>query len=466
MKKLVGLLALLLAVGTTTGCARKLATCDTESLDGSTVCFDEELGQYAIEKDAVLVVGVDNDAFGNAIVALWDAAHPDQAGMVTFANNGSQGQTDALAQQTTEYAADVFMAIDGEVSRNITHLLPLDARLATTVQENSVETFYKAGNSTEVPVYAPMTYDGMAFVWNETMLTALGYDVTDANKDNLPDSFDTWEEIFALATAWQTDRPVYKEKPVNIVFPLSLGETWSGYMSLTSAGWEIFSTGDATKPGYDDAKFAEGLKFILAAKAAQISVNEDGSVTDAAGMGWRWDDVINNESAPFGLVGTWMDIAGAAKTTGSVYHISKLPTYNGVQLTPFVKTKGFVVNAYTEYKSAAMELARLIYSKEGFDAMVSGTSYAPSLVDGSALTPTLDAAGVQSQMMGAFAFNYPEPFYTLPENPLKKGMDSAYYPFIGTTIQNVYDGTKTIEEAVAELVSLSDAAIATDNVKQ
>lgn len=466
MKKLMSLLVLILVVGSFTGCARKLNTCDAESLDGTTVCYDEELEQYAVEADAALVVGVDNDAWGNAIVALWDQVHPEYAGMVTFANNGAAGQTDALAQQTTEYAADVLMAIDGEVSRNLSHLLPIDTKLAEIIKANSVETFFKAGNSSDVVVYAPMTYDGMAFVWNETMLTALGLDITDADGDNLPDAFDTWEEIFALATTWQTARPMYKDKNVNIVFPMSLGEVWSGYMALTSAGWEIFSTGDATKPGYDDPKFAEGLKFILAAKEAQVSVNEDGAVTDAAGMGWRWDDVINNESAPFGLVGTWQDIASASNTTGSTYRISKLPTYNGVQLTPFVKTKGYVISAYTEFKSAATELLRIIYSKEGFDAMVSGTSYAPSLLDGSALTPTLTAGGVQEQMMGAFAFSYPEPFYTLPNNPLKKGMDSAYYPFMSAAIQAVYDGTKTVEEAVAELVSLSDAAIATDNVAQ
>ena len=113
-----------------------------------------------------------------------------------------------------------------------------------------------------------------------------------------------------------------------------------------------------------------------------------------------------------------------------------------------------------------MELMRLIYSKEGFDIMVNGTSYAPSLVDGSELTPSLAAGSYQEQMMSAFEFNYPEPALTLPNNPLKKGMDSAYYPFMGATFTAVYDGTSTIEEAVAELIELTNAAIAADNVKQ
>jgi arabinogalactan oligomer / maltooligosaccharide transport system substrate-binding protein len=466
MKRLIGLLSLILIFGSLTACARETTQgCDLDNLDGTTVCFDETTGRYAIEKDAVLVFGVDNDAWGNQIVALWDATYPELAGRVTFANNGSQGQTDALAQQTTEFAADVFMAIDGEVSRNLVHLLPFDSRLANTVKANALDIFFKAGNTTDVTVYAPMTYDGMAFIWNETMLKELGLDVSDANGDNLPDAFDTWEEIFALATSFQTNRPSYKGNPVNIVFPLSLGEVWSGYSSLTSGGWQLFATGDATKPGYDDPKFAQGLEFILAAKEARISVEADGSVTASEGMGWRWDDVINNESAPFGLVGTWMDIAGAARTTGATYRVSRMPTYNDNQLTPFVKTKGFVINGYTKYRSAAMELMRLVYSKEGFDAMVNGTSYAPSLVDGSSLTPTLTAGSFQEQMMSAFAYNYPEPAFTLPNNPLKKGMDSAYYPFMGATLANIYDGTKTIEQAVAELIELTNAAIAADNVR-
>ncbi|MEI7667401.1 MAG: hypothetical protein WCI62_00205 [Erysipelotrichaceae bacterium] len=465
MKKILSLLVLVLVVGTFTACARTLKTCDVATLDGTTVCYDEKLKEYAIETGAELVVNLDNDAFGNALVALWDAKHPEFAGKLTFVNNGAAGTTDALAVQTTEYA-DVTMAIDGEVSRNVTHLLAIDPVLAKLIKANAVDTFYQAGNTTGVTVYAPMTYDGMAFIWNETMLTALGLSVADANNDNLPDAFDTWEEIFALSTTWKTTRPTYNEKPVNSVFPLSLGEVWSGYMALTSTGWNIFATGDATKPGYDDAKFKSSFQFLVDAKAAAVEVNALGETLTSDNMGWRWDAVLADQSAPFGLVGTWMDPAKAATDNNVVFHISALPTYKGNHLTPFVKTKGFVINGYTAYKSAATELLRLIYSIDGFQAMVDGTAYSPSLVDKSKLAPELAATGVQAQMMKAFVYNYPEPFYTLPNNKTKKGMDSAFYPFMSNTMRAVWDGTKTVDEAVAELISLSDAAILADNVTQ
>jgi arabinogalactan oligomer / maltooligosaccharide transport system substrate-binding protein len=468
MKKFISLLAVGLIAGSLAACAPRTTenTCDVDTLDGTTVCFDETTGRFAIEKDAVIRFGADNDDLGNAIVALWNATYPEHVGKVEYVNNGSQGSADALAEQQGEYP-DVFMVIDGEVPRNNTHILPIHTALASIIKANSISSYYNAGNSLATAThYAPMTYDGMAFLVNLSMLEALGVSTADADADGLPDAVDTFEEIFALSTSWIGNRPVYKDKNVNIAFPVSLGEVWSGYSTLTSAGWQLFAEGDPTKPGYDDPKFAEGLEFLLAAKAAQVSVEESGEVTPAASMGWRWEPVLNDETAPFGLVGTWMNVGAAVETTGSEFSITRMPTYNGVQLTPFVKTKGFVINAYTEFRSAATELLRLVYSKEGFQAMVDSSAYAPSLVDGSALVPTLTEGGVQSQFMMALAFNQPEPAFLLPNNPQMKAMDAAYYPFLSAILGAVWDGELTIEEAVAELIADSNERIAIDNQAQ
>ncbi|MCD8574652.1 MAG: hypothetical protein LRY28_04040, partial [Erysipelotrichaceae bacterium] len=200
--------------------------------------------------------------------------------------------------------------------------------------------------------------------------------------------------------------------------------------------------------------------------ANRIDITSWNQVSPASTLDWPWDNVLNNETAPLGLVGTWMNVEAAKEATGSEYAITRMPTYNGNQLRTFVKTKGFVINAYTEFRSAATELMRLIYSKEGFQAMVDSSTYAPSLVDGSTLVPNLVEGGVQSQFMVGLSVSYPEPALMLPNNPRMKALDAAYYPFMGNLMKAVYDGTLTIEEAVAQIISDSNEKIALDNQAQ
>lgn len=488
MKKLINLLiiglvaAMLVACG---GSGDRTAGGGDEVLDGTKAVYNAEKGHYEIEEDAKIRLGVDNDDLGNALVALWDKTHPDHAGKVTFENLGAAGSADELPIQTSSLQ-DVIMVIDGEVSRNISHILAFEENLAKLVKENAIESFYKAGNTTDQTVYAPVTYDGMAFVTNLTLLENLGLDTTDENGDNLPDAFDTWEKIFDLAKSYIDNRPnittrvletndegetvVTDEETtgkLNVVFPMTFKNEWSDYFAYTVDGWQLFKDGDPLNPGYDDPAFKSSFDFIMAAKEAQISVEESGALTPGESMDWRWDNVLNGVNlAPFGLVGTWMDVAGMSNETGNEYAISVMPTWKGNHPSPFVKTKGFVINTHTEYQSAAMELMRLIYSAEGFQTMVDNSSYAPSLVDNSSLTPNLDGKTVQEQFMSAFEHNYPEPAMMLPDNPQKKAMDAAWYGIIGTVVPRVWDGEMTVDEAIKELIDLSTEKIEAENQAQ
>ncbi|HPC72180.1 MAG TPA: extracellular solute-binding protein, partial [Treponema sp.] len=292
--------------------------------------------QFQIEKGAKIRLGVDNDILGKAIVALWDKLHPEAAGAVEYVNFGAAGGTDQITALQGE-APDVALVIDGEVSRNEQSLLPLDAVITKAAANFAMEPFYSGANGKTIK-FVPVAYDGMAFAWNKTMMEALKLDTTDKNKDGLPDAFDTWEEIFDLAKKWQANRPSYKGKPVNIVYPMSLDEVWSGYSNLSAGNWKIFPTKDAAKPGFDQDGFRAGLEFIKTASDAMISVEANGVKTPGASMTWRWDDALNNETAPFFLVGTWMDVNGAETKGGYDIKFGPMPTWKGVRLTPFVKT--------------------------------------------------------------------------------------------------------------------------------
>lgn len=408
--------------------------------------------QFQIEKGAKIRLGVDNDNLGKAIVALWDKLHPEAAGAVEYVNFAAAGGTDQITALQGE-APDVALVIDGEVSRNDQSLLALDAVITKAATSFAMEPFYTGANG-KAKKFVPVAYDGMAFAWNKTMMEALKLDTTDKNKDGLPDAFDTWEKIFDLAKKWQANRPTYKGKPVNIVYPMCLDEVWSGYSNLSAGNWKIFPTKDAANPGFDQDGFRAGLEFIKAASDAMISVEANGVKTPGASMTWRWDDALNNETAPFFLVGTWMDVNGAETKGGYDIKFGPMPTWKGVRLTPFVKTKGWVINGFTKYPSAAHELYRILFTKDGMQTLVDNSAYIPALKAKATNAPNYRKDPNKAEMSAAFAFNYPEPTVTLPANPKKKAMDGYYGIGLNLELRAVWDGEKTPAQAQATVVDL------------
>jgi len=425
--------------------------------------WDSAKRQYKLEQGAKIRFGVDNDKWGAAIVALWNKVHPEARGMVEYSNLGSAGATDQITQLQGE-AVDLALCIDSEVARNAQSLLALDAVMAGVAGKVAQEPFFTNANSGGAAKFVPVGYNGMSFAWNKNMMDKLGLSTVDKNKDGLPDAFDTWEKIFALAKEWQTKRPSYEGKPVNIVFPMCLDEVWSGYSNVTAGGWEIFKEGDVTKPGFEKPEFVRGLEFIKAASEAMVSVEANGTKTPGASMTWRWDDALNNQTAPFFLAGSWMDIVKAETTGGYDIHFSSLPTWKGQHLTPFVSTKGFVINGFTKYPSAAHELFRLMYTKEGMQTMIDNSAYIPALGKGGApIAPDYSADQNKAEMAKAFAWNYPEPAKTLPANKAKKGLDAYYNIGMNLAFRSVWDGEKSPQEVQAEIVRLYGEWLAANN---
>jgi len=466
-RKLLTSLISIVVICSLSACINKVKTCDDIELNGTTICYDEKLEQYKTESDAQLVVSVDDDKWGTAIVEMWNNAHPESVGTVTFINN-IRNESGFISDQINSNA-DLYILRDSEVVKNIESFLVFDQILAEIIKNNAVESFFYSVNTKENLVYAPMIYNyGLAFVWNKTMLETIGLNTIDANNDNLPDAFDTWEEIFTLADSWHTgDRPVYKGKPIKTIFPLTLSNQWSDYHHLSSTGWQMFKNGPLD-PGYDDPEFKAGFQFLEDAKAAFISVNiaEDGSEILSSGveMNWRWEDVVSNETTPFGFFGTWMDLANVESTTGSDFIVSALPTYKGNHQSTLVDTKGLVISANTKFRSAAHELARLIYSKVGFQVLVDNTEYAPSLSNGSTYIPTFKVNDIQEDLMNGFLYSTFEYSGTLPNNNNLSAMGVAYYqPFLNDAQIAVWDGTKSIDQSIADLITISDALLAEAN---
>jgi arabinogalactan oligomer/maltooligosaccharide transport system substrate-binding protein len=430
--------------------------------------WDGAKKQFLLEPGAKLKVGVDSDKWGAQIVAMWDKLHPEAKGAIEYVNFGSAGGIDQITQLQGE-AADVCLVVDNEVARGVQSLLALDPVIKNLADRVAQQPFYSNTNpdiKKGIIKFVPVGYNGMAFAWNKTMMEALKLDTADKNKDGLPDAFDTWEKIFALAKKWQTERPTYQGKLVTIVYPMSLDEVWSGYSNATAGGWEIFKEGDPTKPGFEKPEFAAGLEFIKEASDAMVSVEANGAKTPGASMGWRWDEALNNQTSPFFLAGTWMDINGAETKGGYDIKFSKLPTWKGKRLTPFVASKGFVINGFTKFPSAASELFRLIYTKAGIQGMIDNSGYIPAIVPNSPIAPDYSADQNKAEMDVVFKSKdaaWPLPSALLPGNKAKQGMDVYYNIGVNLLYRAVWDGEKTPEQAQAEAVKLAGEWLASNN---
>jgi arabinogalactan oligomer/maltooligosaccharide transport system substrate-binding protein len=431
-------------------------------------------------------IGVDSDTWIEALQHYFDEHPVSQDFTVKVENSGAAGAADKI---TTDHESmpDIQLVIDGEVTRNFDSLATLTATTLTNIAENAPEVYVNGAKVGNVVKYAPVTYDGMAFAWNENMLTAMGIDLTDADEDGLPDAIDTFEEIFAITKGWKEHpetRPTYTNKKgdkivIDTFFPMSLTNAWSDYSSLTAEGWQLYASGNPLEPGFEDPKFAAGLGFIAAAADNYLSTikDENGVYNLRKGddMGWRWDDFLNNEVAPTGLVGTWHDVAKAETDLGVNYHFSKMPTWKGNQLTPFVKTKGFVINGYSKNLAAAKLVFEKLYSEEALNIMVNNSSYLPSLKENAKFKVTLPNEN-STEMSAAFLGNYPEPQFTLPANPSVKAMDAVWYYSnngICVTLKKAWDEAAAntgaerstwLESLAAGHKALADQGLAEKNV--
>ena len=473
MKRFALIMMILFVTIALAACTKERGYEDCTTPDGTMACWNAEDENFRWEEDAVIEIGVDSDTMGAALVEKWNQDFPELANKLVYRYYGSVNGTDAGVQGLQDgqgEAPDVALVIDNEVIGKEAALFPLHEYFEDLGSEQTLKEVYDLINKSGV-YFMSAFYDGMSFSWNKTMIEQLGISTADANGDNLPDAFDTWEEIFAIAEGY-TERPEFTftkkdgtavEKTILEFFPISLSEAWSGYSSLTAGGWRLFGSNDYTNPGFDDAEFLGGLEFIKAFSETNMSVDETGAKKAASAMGWRWDSYLDGDY-PFALVGTWMDVDGKEEENNLDFKFSPMPTYDGGQPAPLVKTKGFAINAYTEFPSAASEVLRWLYTQDILELMINSSAYLPALNLEAEIYPQNIESENKSEFAAGMALNAIEPVGTLPNAPTVRAMNLYYNIGITDFFIAVWDGTKTPAQAQTEIVSTADAWIEANNV--
>lgn len=420
--------------------------------------------------DPVITIGVDSDRVGEALVEKWDEENPDDEGLVEFSNYGSANDDNSGMQGielAQDEAPDIALVIDNEVIGREGSLLPLNDELATLGEEQTHETAFEDINQLD-NFYLPAFYDGMVFSWNETILNELDISTEDTDGDNLPDAIDTWEKIFAIAEDMPADDRPEIDVPENDetytmyeLFPISLDEVWSGYSSLTAGGWKLFPDGDYTEPGFDSDEFEKGLEFIKEFSESNMSVDETGSQKAADEMAWRWDSYLDG-AYPMSLVGTWQDVDGSEEETGFDFRFSVMPTYEGEDLHPFTKTKGFVINGYTPYPEEAQRVMEWLYTDTTFESMINNSAYLPALQEDADIFPEIDDEN-KEEFSIAMDNNHFEPSATLPNNYDVRAMSVLYNNDLNAYFKEVWDGDRSPADTRQAIADDAEAWIEANN---
>ena len=428
-----------------------ISTCDNPN--GNDPCWNEDSQSYLFEPDAKIVIGVDNSLIGEIILSQWRKDYPNYSNLLEFIDYSSQNLLGAGVQGIVSGAElpDVALVSASNVVGYEDYFYMFDDRLAELIATHVTKESYSLYNQNGAFV-SPAYWDGMVFSWNETMLSSFGVDVvTDSDNDGLPDAFDTWEEIFELDLVGRT----YNGKRINEAFPIVLNEAYSAYSSLTAGGFKIYEDG-FKYPGFNSPEFIEGLRFIQQFSSKGLNQDAEGNLLTGNKLDWRWDEYLGQEAYPFGLIGTWMNTPMAARQSGSVFRISKMPTFQGNQLRPLANNKGYVINGSTEYPSSAHEVVRWLNNKETVKLITSETNLIPVLSRQSDEI-TSSFTRLQKEFVIAMRESQLEPRVPL-EGTINTDAFNAYYLIgIEEILRDLWNGTVSPEIAQQQIVQASNA---------
>jgi arabinogalactan oligomer / maltooligosaccharide transport system substrate-binding protein len=417
--------------------------------DGNQPCWNSERQVYLIEEGAVIVIGVDSMTLGRALEEQWRRDYPQYANVLRFENYNTQANQAGGTQGIIAGARtpDVALVAAAGVVGNERYFLEFEANLRQLVEANSTTSATALYNKNGFYV-SPSFWDGMAFAWNETMLRSFGIDVdTDSNNDGLPDAFNTWEKIFDLQIVGRT----YKQQIINEIYPIVLDEPWSAYSNLTAGGFRMYADDDRN-PGFGQREFLDGLKFIEDFSNQNLNLNNTGQKLTR--LGWRWDEFLFSEAYPFGLVGTWMDINAAQNRNNAVYRISKMPTYQGNQLRPFGSNIGFVINARTQFPSAAHEVIRWLNQESIIKLMANNSDYIPAISPNSPNLPT-NISRLKQELIVGLSENELMPNVPIEGTVVTDALDFYYNMNITEILYDLWNGRISPEEAQRRIVQNS-----------
>jgi ABC-type glycerol-3-phosphate transport system substrate-binding protein len=417
-------------------------------LDGNNVCYDANNEFFKVESRSKITIALPSKAMQDWFLDQFYLAHPGHTVNFDF-----RIIENLSAQQALDLGVDIFYTDTHQAALLFDRLTPFDSRINDEMSAEGIDQFTEVINMEDV-LFRPFSYQGLLFVYNKTMLEALGYDVSTVTDTNLPQMFSRWEDLIELAREWKSVPHIYNQKEINIVFPLTFEEKWQFYPFLTAGDWHMFEDNDATQAGFDQENFLASLNFLKT--LGEVTWDYSAQPKDD----WLYEKVINEQIAPFGMAGPWMFVEQIEGLKSVDYVFSAFPTYQDKQLKPLVIVTGLVA-LKNDAPSLTQEILRILSLPQATQTALDTTK--KILVIARDQLGNFEMSDNRRQMSLAFTYSEIEPIVALPQNTAKLGFDFYLEADFMNILKSVYKQQLTPLEAQQQFIDLYQSWLSENN---
>lgn len=404
--------------------------------DGSRVCYNEKEQTFNYEKDASLVIYVKTQQQKDYLITSLAQEIIDYNLTLDIQLKPSVSAWEA----THELDADIFYTQENEAAMIYKELMSIDPLFSEMLSTDGIEHFASLINREGVR-FVPSSYDGLLFVYNETLLESLGFDTTNKDDKNRVSGLSQWQDALALSTLWRAKRP---NSSINSIFPFTLAEPWQFYPFLTAGGWQMFSSNDAQDPGFDSPEFYEALMFVDEIFNSKLTLDEQDELT------WRFEEALINEDSLFSIATDWLDYEAIATTNNQEYTYSAFLDHKQTPLTPLVRLDGLVIKK-NPYPTLSHRIFQLLTDDENTRILLDSTD--DNLVIAKDKIDNFDIEDKRKEKIQAYMYSVSEPLVAIENNPQILGWDYYLEGHVHKIILEVFNKNLTIQQAQEQLVS-------------
>lgn len=396
------------------------------------VCYNEEIGRYEIEEEATLRVMVSTQTMAEWLSSYFHEEITSGKLTLEFVIQQEISAWDAINNPM----ADLVLLQEDQAAMIFDRFLPVEDQLIDKYFIEDIPQFHSLIND-ESSVWIPQSIDGLLFIYNKTMLEALGIDTEQRNEYNLPEQLSSWEAISELNRKILTEEVTFKSKRVQSAFPLTFQEKWQFYPFLTASGWQMLESNKSSDPGFDSIDLFSSLNYLLWME------ENFGSAP------WQYEKVVSELISPFGVASPWMFVKEMEIIHEVEFVYSAYPSYQENIMTPLARVTGYAI-LDNPYPSASMAVLDALLSDDAvklrLDEEITSVVIAPQRRVNFELTDH------QKEQMFAYDYSVSEPLVALQSNPGVRAWEFYMEGHVTEIIQLMIQGNISAEDAQIQLI--------------